>query len=150
MPGFTIKNRVEGISSYLINTNDKYKAKSFCIDILTQISINLDRRFIDDKFVELLNDKIQMKIDNVLYKHSITGYGFNDKINIENILKKKSNDLRISITYFSEEEIRFKGRGDNTTNPTIQFIENMIFDIVGEINSIDNVNVVYSSKRKNK
>ena len=150
MPELTIKNKVEEICSYSINANDKYKAKSFCIDILTQIDIQLDKRFIDDNYVELLNDNIQLKIDNVLYKHNITGYGFNDKLNLEAILKPKKNDLKVSITYFSNEITNFNSRGDNSNNPTILFIEDIIFDVIGEINSIENVNVVYSSKRKNK
>jgi len=134
MPELTIKNKVEEICSYSINANDKYKAKSFCIDILTQIDIKIDKRYIDDNYVELLNDNIQSKIDNVLYKHNITGFGFNDKLNIEAILKPKANDLKISITYFSNDVITFKGKGDNSNNPIILFIEDVIFDVIGEIN----------------
>lgn len=150
MPSLTIKNKIEEICSYSINANDKYKATSFCIDFLTQIDIQLDKRFIDDNYVELLNDNIQLKIDNVLYKHNITGYGFNDKLNIEAILKPRVNDLKVSITYFSNEIINFNSRGDNSSNPTILFIEDVIFDTINEINSIENINIVYSSKRKNK
>ena len=150
MPSLTIKNKVEEICSYSINTNDKYKATSFCIDILTQIDIKIEKRFIDDNYVEILNDNIQQKIDNVLYKYNITGFSMIDKLNIEAVLKPKKNDLRIYITYFSNDVVTFNSRGDNSSNPTIQFIEDIIFDIINEINSIENVKVVYSSKRKNK
>ena len=150
MPELTITNKVEDICSYLINANDKNNATSFCIDFLTQIDIQLEKRFINEEYVEKLNDKIQSKIDNVIYKYSITGFGFNEKLNIENLSKPRVNDLKISITYFSNEITNFNSRGDNSNNPTILFIEDIIFDIINEISSIENINIVYSSKRKNK
>lgn len=149
MPSLTIKNKIEDICSYSINANDKYKAKSFCIDILTQIDIQIDNNYIDDNYVETLNDKIQSKIDNVLYKYSITGFGFNEKLNLEAILKPRKNDLRIYLTYFPNEITNFNSRGDNSNNPTILFIEDIILTLIDEINSIENINIVYSSKRKN-
>jgi len=150
MPELTLKNKINEICSYSINSNDKYKATSFCIDLLTQIDIKIDKRYINEEYIELLNDNIQQKIDNVLYKHSITGFSMIDKLNIEAVLKPRKNDLRIYITYFPNDVITFKGKGDNSKHPIILFIEDVIFDVIEEINSIEFINVVYSSKRKHK
>ena len=151
MPIMNLKEKINDICSYDIEANDKYECKSFNIEILTQVSLDKPKSLLTQDSIDKLNDKIQLKVDNVIRYFNITGYGLINNIELESIQSKPKSDLKIVIVKFNEYAIKFNTKPSiNKKMDCILQLEDIIFKVVEEINSIENVNVVYSSKRKNK
>ena len=143
----TIKEKIEDIGSYHIEGNDKHKSNSFCIEILTQLKCN--KLNADDEYFENLNNKIKLKINNVIRYHNITGYGFADELCKNNFMNTPLAYLKINLTYFTNTDIKFYHNvKDNKKHSEILKIEDIIIHIINEINDIKDIEVAYAIQKR--